>query len=108
MPRGTVPADPIRCGIAQARGITGLSVSILRDHAARGSIPGVSKPAGRWLFVVEDLQRWATRIDHPAPGPRSRSAHTARLPRAGRIPHPNPADTASAYERALRSRSARP
>ena len=98
----------VACGIAQARVITGLSVGILRDHAARGSIPGVSKPAGRWLFVIEDLQRWATRIARPALGPRSKSVSMPRIPRAGRIPHPNPADTASAYERALRSRSSRP
>lgn len=34
-----------------------------RDLALTGKIPGTSKPAGRWLFLVADLQRWVTRTN---------------------------------------------
>lgn len=88
---------PIRCGIDEAASITGMSARILRDQATRGAIPGASKPAGRWLFVIADLRVWVARGSR-APHHDVEAARKARLGRAGRVAASGRTDTASAYE----------
>lgn len=54
-------AEPERCGISQASLISGLSKRTLQDLAP--TIPGASKPAGRWIFIIPDLRAWSQRIN---------------------------------------------
>lgn len=42
-----ITSSPNRCGIAEARNITGLSYRTLQNLASLGAIPGASKPSGR-------------------------------------------------------------
>ncbi|WP_439571217.1 helix-turn-helix domain-containing protein [Sphingomonas sp.] len=92
--------ENIRCGIAQARAITGLSNRTLQDLASRGAIPGASKPAGRWLFEIAELRRWVARVNRTAQAQwqRTSTSGTASIGRASRSPASN---TAKAYEHVL-------
>ncbi|WP_366520815.1 helix-turn-helix domain-containing protein [Sphingomonas sp.] len=92
---------PIRCGIAEARNITGLSYRTLQDLASRGAIPGASKPSGRWLFVVIDLKRWSTRVNR-AKKHQCRRTSTSGAESSGRVSRSTASSTEKAYEHALR------
>ena len=72
-------ANPERVGIAGAVLITGLSRRTLQDLAP--SIPGASKPAGRWLFAVAELRAWVTRTTK---GPSCRKTYTSAQAYTGR------------------------
>lgn len=97
------PAAPMRCTIAQAHALTGLSCRVLRDQAARGAIPGASKPSGRWLFVIEDLNRWAGRIVHQKSLVRTKVAPIAGTARRAT----DEKKVTAAYERVLSTRRRR-
>lgn len=107
MPGRTATIEPVRCQIDEAHVITGISVRIIRDQAGRGVIPGASKPGGRWLFVIEDLQRWATRVNRPTIVRSSKAGRGPMVPRAGRISRTNVEKTSTAYELALQGQRGR-
>lgn len=87
---------PERIGIAGAILITGLSRRTLQDLAP--SIPGASKPAGRWLFAVAELRAWVTRTTK---GPSCRKTSTSAPVYTGRGSKFGASNTAKAYERVL-------
>ncbi|WP_120299945.1 helix-turn-helix domain-containing protein [Sphingomonas sp. PP-CC-1A-547] len=92
------PPPLTRCGIADARAITGLSYRTIQDLASRGAIPGASKPSGRWMFVVADLRRWSTRVNRAAACPIS----TLAAKSTGRVSRSGASNTGTAYERVLK------
>ena len=87
---------PERVGIAGAVLITGLSRRTLQDLAP--SIPGASKPAGRWLFAVAELRAWVTRTTKR---PTCRKTYTSAQAYTGRGSNAAVSNTAKAYERVL-------
>ena len=96
-------SNPLKSGqalrgtIALASAITGLSYRTLQDLAARGVIPGASKPAGRWLFVIADLQEWAA----GGTGGGDRKC-ISEMGYGGRVSKSGESNTDLAYERALK------
>lgn len=77
-----------RCGMAEAARLTGMKQRTLLYYVH--DIPGTSKPAGRWIFDVEQLKAWSSRISRA-----KRPTDRGRLGRAD--------DVEAAYERALGS-----
>jgi hypothetical protein len=65
-----------RVGISEATLIAGIPKRTLQAFAASGGIPGAGKPAGRWTFDVEELRRWARKVNRKAPCPISTNAGT--------------------------------
>ena len=91
-----MPGEPERCGIAQAALITGISKRALQNLAR--SIPGASKPAGRWLFVIADLRAWVAQINEPTARRKGSISGTAS---ARRLSRPDALKVEQAYELAL-------
>jgi hypothetical protein len=87
---------PERVGIAEATLITGLSRRTLQSLAP--SIPGASKPSGRWLFAVADLRAWVTRTKARKP---CRKTSTSAQAYTGRGSRSAVSNTAKAYELVL-------
>lgn len=85
-----------RVGISEAVLITGMSRRTLQDLAP--SIPGASKPAGRWLFVVSELRAWVTRTTK---GTSCRKTSTYERVYTGRASRSAAGNTDKAYERVL-------
>ena len=76
--------SPERVGIKEACLIAGVTKRTLQYYAASGGIPGAGKPAGRWTFDVEELRRWARKVNRKAPCPRtsiSAAKHGGRVSR---------------------------
>ncbi|WP_372891109.1 helix-turn-helix domain-containing protein [Sphingomonas sp.] len=96
----TPPDLPVRTGIAGAQAITGLSYRTLQDLASRGEIPGASKPAGRWLFIVADLRRWSNRVNR-ATKAKCRTSTNATAS-GGRVSRSAVSNTGKAYEHVLK------
>ncbi|WP_267348737.1 hypothetical protein [Sphingomonas sp. GM_Shp_2] len=84
-----------RVGIADAVLITGMSRRTLQSLAP--SIPGASKPAGRWLFAVAELRAWVTRTTRSS----CRKISTSAPASFGRVSRSTGRNTAKAYERVL-------
>lgn len=87
---------PERVGIAEAVLITGMSRRTLQDLAP--SIPGASKPAGRWLFAVAELRAWVTRTTKR---PACRKTSTFAPASIGRVSRSGAKNIAKAYELVL-------
>jgi hypothetical protein len=58
MPRETLAIVPERVKMAAAIAMTGESERTLQALAARGKIPGASKPSKCWTFDVVELRNW--------------------------------------------------
>jgi hypothetical protein len=84
-----------RVGISEASLIAGIPKRTLQAFAAAGGIPGAGKPAGRWTFDVEELRRWARKVNRKAPCPISTSA----VKRGGRVSRSAASNIDEAYER---------
>lgn len=87
---------PERVGISGAVLITGMSRRTLQDLAP--SIPGASKPAGRWLFVVSELRAWVTRTTRRTS---CRKTYTFEKEYTGRGSRSAARNTDKAYEHVL-------
>jgi hypothetical protein len=87
---------PERVGIAEAVLITGMSRRTLQSLAT--SIPGASKPAGRWLFAVAELRAWVTRTTKKQP---CRKISTFAPGSTGRASKRAASNTEKAYELVL-------
>ena len=88
--------SPERVGIADAILITGMSRRTLQSLAP--SIPGASKPAGRWLFAVAELRAWVTRTTKR---PTCQKTYTSAPAYTGRGSKFAGKNTAKAYEHVL-------
>jgi hypothetical protein len=86
---------PERVGISEAVLIAGIPKRTLQAFAASGGIPGAGKPAGRWTFDVEELRRWARKVNRKAPCPISTNA----VRRGGRVSRFSASNTDEVYER---------
>jgi hypothetical protein len=74
--------EPTRIGVAQAALITSLSRRTLQDLAP--SIPGASKPAGRWLFEEAALRAWINRKPERMPCRKTSTSGTGSIGRASK------------------------
>lgn len=88
--------EPQKCGIAEAALITGISKRTLQDLAP--SIPGASKPAGRWIFAVSELRAWSTRINRNNP---CRKTSISAKASTGRVSRSRASNIEKAYELVL-------
>jgi hypothetical protein len=61
MPRQALAIVPERIKMAAAIAMTGESERTLQALAARGKIPGASKPSKCWTFDVVELRNWVER-----------------------------------------------
>lgn len=91
-------AEAERIGVAAAALITGMSRRTLQDLAP--SIPGASKPSGRWLFEVAKLRAWVTRTKAKP----CRKISTSGRASIGRVSRSVATNTAKAYEHVLSGR----
>jgi hypothetical protein len=87
-----------RVGISEASLIAGIPKRTLQAFAAAGGIPGVGKPAGRWTFDVEELRRWARKVNRKCP------TSTSAAKRGGRVSRFSASNTDEAYERLFGAR----
>ena len=84
---------PERVGISEATLIAGVPKRTLQAFAAAGGIPGAGKPAGRWTFDVDELRRWARKVNRKCP------ISTNAAKPGGRVSRYRASNTDEAYER---------
>ncbi len=54
----TTQAKPERIGVRAVAMITGMSVRVLQERAARGLVPSAAKLGGTWSFNENTIRRW--------------------------------------------------
>jgi len=99
----TAPELPALLSSSDVARLIGVKVAQVSRLAKRGDLPA-RRVAGRWLFVVADIERliaarpWWLFNGHPCPPPKSRARRTARtwrrirLQEAGMWPPPEGVD----------------